>query len=274
MCPFYCYSELLINGLIGSFFLFSALWIVQVIRKDAGVVDIGWTLGVGAMAVYAAINGTGWMPRRIILGTMVAIWSLRLILYILKDRLIQAKEEDGRYQRLRKHWGRDANSYFFFFFTCQSLLVILFTLPFLPATSNQTPHLTAFDILAIAVWMIAMGGEWMADAQLARFRRNPAHKGEVCNTGLWRYSRHPNYFFEWMHWWSYLFLAIGAPDALLALTGPLAIYLFLMRISGIPHVEKQALSTRGEAYRTYQQQTNLFFPGPPRPISKQETNHD
>ncbi|VGO11592.1 hypothetical protein PDESU_00137 [Pontiella desulfatans] len=255
------FSPMLLNGLIGSFLFFTLLWTVQVIRKDAGVVDIGWTAGVGAMAIYAAIIGEGWLPRRILIGGMGGIWSLRLVVYILKDRIL-CEKEDSRYQRLRAYWGDKANSWFFIFFTSQSLLVVLFALPFLPGANKAQESLSIFDVLAVATWLLAMGGEWLADYQLARFRNNPANAGKVCRDGLWNHSRHPNYFFEWLHWFAYAFVAIGATGFWLAPVGIVAMYVFLVKLTGIPHVERESLAKRGEAYRQYQESTPIFIPWP------------
>lgn len=255
------FGPMLLNGFIGAFVLFALLWLVQVIRKDAGVVDIGWTAGVGAMAVYAAIIGEGWLPRRILLGMMGGLWSARLVIYILKDRIL-CEKEDSRYQRLRAHWGDKANACFFLFFTGQSLLVVLFALPFLAGAGKTLPHLSVFDLLAAAVWIITMSGEWLADYQLARFRNKPSNAGKVCRTGLWNYSRHPNYFFEWLHWFAYLLLGVNAPGFFLTLIGPAAMYLFLMKLTGIPHVEREALAKRGDAYREYRESTPMLIPRP------------
>jgi steroid 5-alpha reductase family enzyme len=255
------FAPMLLHGFLASFIFFTLLWLVQVIRQDAGVVDIGWTAGVGAMAVYLAVTGEGWLPRRILLGSMAGIWALRLVLYILKDRILSEKE-DSRYQRLRAHWGDKANRRFFLFFTSQSLLVVLFALPFLPGVNNPGSSLSVFDLMAGVLWIVAMGGEWRADLQLARFRNNPANAGKVCRDGFWNYSRHPNYFFEWLHWFAYVLLAIGSGGFWLALIGPAAMYLFLMKLTGIPHVEREALAKRGEDYRKYQETTPILIPWP------------
>ena len=255
------FGPMLLHGFIGAFIVFTALWIIQLIRKDAGVVDIGWTAGVGAMAVYAAVVGDGWLPRRILLGAMGGIWSARLVLYILKDRIL-CETEDSRYQRLRAHWGARAHAWFFIFFTSQSLLVVLFALPFLAGARKDVPYFSIFDGLALLTWCTAMVGEWLADYQLARFRSAPENAGKVCRKGLWNWSRHPNYFFEWVHWFAYLWLGVGAPGFVITLIGPAAMYLFLMKLTGIPHVERESLAKRGAAYREYQQTTPMLIPWP------------
>jgi steroid 5-alpha reductase family enzyme len=119
-------------------------------------------------------------------------------------------------------------------------------------------------VAGIAVWVASIAGESIADRQLARFRADPAHRGRTCRAGLWRYSRHPNYFFEWLHWFTYVALAVGSPLPWLSLAGPIVMYVFLRWVSGIPFTEAQALRTRGEDYRRYQQSTPLLFPWFPR----------
>lgn len=252
-------APLLLQGLIGSFILFVFLWLIQCIRKDAGWVDVGWTAGVGILASVAVIQADGWQPRHCLVGTFILIWAARLVIYIIKDRLC-SEQEDSRYQTLRTYFGTHAHLGFFFFFTLQSFLVVLFVIPLLPAFNHAQPHWTLFDGLGTALWFIAMGGEWLADYQLTQFRRNPAHQGKVCRKGLWSRSRHPNYFFEWLQWIAYALFAIGAPSGWLSLIGPIAIYFFLMKLTGIPHVEREALAKRGEAYAAYQREVPIFFP--------------
>jgi steroid 5-alpha reductase family enzyme len=126
-------------------------------------------------------------------------------------------------------------------------------------------------VLAVAIWAGSVVGEAVADRQLARFRADPAHRGKTCRDGLWRYSRHPNYFFEWLHWFAYVVLAIGSPWAWLSWCGPVVMYVFLRWISGIPYTEAQALRTRGEEYREYQRTTPMLFPWFPKPATKEAT---
>jgi steroid 5-alpha reductase family enzyme len=130
---------------------------------------------------------------------------------------------------------------------------------------NPVAGVTPWLVGGVAVWLLSVVGEGIADRQLARFRENPANKGKTCRDGLWRYSRHPNYFFEWLHWFAYVLLAVGSPWFWLSAAGPVVMYLFLRYVSGIPYTEAQALRSRGEDYRRYQQTTPMLFPWFPKP---------
>jgi steroid 5-alpha reductase family enzyme len=151
---------------------------------------------------------------------MASLWSFRLALYILIDRICKERE-DGRYRDLRAYWGggRRAHLWFLPFFEAQSLLVLLFSLPMLVLVKNTRASISAFEIAGVLVWVVSVVGESIADRQLARFRADPATAGRVCRVGLWRYSRHPNYFFEWLHWWAYVLMGVGAPYGWLTLVG-------------------------------------------------------
>ncbi len=132
------------------------------------------------------------------------------------------------------------------------------------AMLNPAAFPNAWDIAGVLVWLLAVGGERTADAQLERFRADPANRGRTCRVGLWRLSRHPNYFFEWLHWWSYVLIGFAAPLGWLTLLGPAVMLLFLLRITGIPMTELRAIESRGDAYREYQRTTSAFFPWPPK----------
>jgi steroid 5-alpha reductase family enzyme len=179
-------------------------------------------------------------------------------------RRVLSESEDGRYAMLREQWGERTQPYLFIFFQVQAFWAVLFALPMLVAAYNDAPAPAWYDFLGVAIWLIAVGGEALADAQLNRFRRDPATKGQVCTNGLWRYSRHPNYFFEWVHWWAYVAMGFAGPWGWLTLGGPAVMLLFLTKITGIPPTEKRAVQSRGDAYRRYQQTTSAFFPWPPK----------
>lgn len=241
----------------------AALWMIQRWHGDAGIVDVAWGLGVGVLgAVFAACSESGDPTRRAVIGSLALIWSLRLSGYIFA-RLMRLPE-DGRYQTLKSQWGPRAQFNLFVFFQMQALWSVLFALPMLVAARNPSPAFNLLDGLAVVLWLIAVGGETLADRQLSVFRRDPTNQGKVCRNGLWYYSRHPNYFFEWVHWWVYVLFAIGAPFGWLTLFGPALMLFFLFKVTGIPPTEAQAIKSRGAAYREYQQTTSPFFPWPPR----------
>jgi len=239
---------------------------LYVFRKRLGniaVVDVGWVAGMGAMALTLAFTGSGDPIRRMLAGLFAGVWSLRLGFYLLRTRVIGAPE-DGRYRALMEAWGKNAERRLFGLFIAQGCFVMLFALPFLPVVNLATPVPTPWDIMGTMVWAMAVIGESVADRQLASWRKDPAHRGKTCRTGLWRYSRHPNYFFEWVYWWTFVFLGVGHPGWVLSLAGPLLMFLFLYRFTGIPFTEAQALRSRGEDYASYQRTTSAFFPWLPR----------
>ncbi len=238
------------------------LWLVQRRTGDAGIADVGWSAGMGASALACALLAEGSAFHRAAVLLVGGVWSARLAYYILKDRVLRGAE-DGRYQYLRELWGEKAQRNLFFFFQAQAVFIILFTAPFLlAATRTDTPGW--MDGLGILAGLGAVLGEAVADGQLRRWRRNPDNRGKTCRGGLWRYSRHPNYFFEWCHWWAYPLLCAGTTAFWPALLGPAVMLLFLFRLTGIPYTEKQALKSRGEDYRRYQRETSAFVPWFPK----------
>ena len=239
------------------------LWLRQWRTNDASLVDVGWTYGLGLLAVFYAVYGTGWIGRRLLLGLLAGVWSLRLGTYLYLNR-VRGKPEDGRYQTLRTSWGKRQHPYFFLFFQAQALLDVIFSLSFLPIALDARVGFTALEWGAIGLWLVAIGGEALADVQLAKFRSDRQNRGRTCRLGLWRYSRHPNYFFEWLHWWTYVLLGISAPRGALTLVAPALLLYLLWKVTGIPATEAQALKSRGEDYRRYQAETSAFIPWFPR----------
>jgi len=227
------------------------------------VVDTVWAagLGFGALVYYfmaAPDNMRGTAALLIML-----FWSGRLTLHLVSDRILVGKE-DPRYAALAAHWGERAKFRFLFVFLAQIPLVALFLLPFTLAVDHAQPDWRWLDSLGLLIAGAALFGEWTADRQLARFRADSENSGKVCRKGLWRYSRHPNYFFEWLHWFAYVAFALGSPYGWLSFVGPVMMYLFLRYITGIPFAERSSLRSRGEAYRNYQETTNAFFPWRPQ----------
>lgn len=245
----------------GATLAMSAGWAWQARRENAGIVDVIWTLGIGAAAVwYAAVLDGALLPR-VLVAFLGALWSLRLAAH-LAPRVLRGPE-DGRYRQLRRHWQSHQGK-MFGMFQFQACLVVLFSLPFLAVARNTRAALSPWMVAGIAVWIASVWGEAVADRQLARFRADPANEGRTCRAGLWRYSRHPNYFFEWLHWFAYVGLAVGSPLLWLSGCGPVVMYVFLRWVSGIPFTEAQALRTRGEDYRRYQAETSRLIPWFPK----------
>lgn len=246
------------HGLLGASLLMGVLYLRQRQTRDATPVDMGWAMGIGLVAVYVTWQGTGDPQRRLLVGTLAALWALRLTWHLHARR---GPTEDGRYAMLRQQWGHRAQRNFLLLYAAQALLIAFFSLPAYLAAANPNP-LSLLDGLGVGIWILAVAGESVADAQLERFRRDPAHAGQTCSQGLWNYSRHPNYFFEWLHWFSYIPWAAPYGWGWLALIAPATMFYLLHSVTGIPYAEKRALLSRGEAYRAYQQRTHAFFPIP------------
>lgn len=241
----------------GASLLMNLGWDWQRRNHNAGIVDVLWSLALAFSAIWLASTGNGAALPRILLGALGGLWGIRLALHLW--RRVSREPEDGRYRYLRAHWQGNQIK-FFAFFQLQALLVALFALPFLAVARNGEAKPTVWTLLGVLIWVISVAGEWLADRQLARFRSDPGNRGRTCREGLWRYSRHPNYFFEWLHWVSYVPLSVGSALIGFSAAGPLLMYVFLRWLSGIPFTEAQALRSRGEDYRLYQQQTPMFFP--------------
>jgi steroid 5-alpha reductase family enzyme len=244
-----------------------ALWLVQKRTGDAGIVDVAWTGGLGFMALLFAAGSTVGLPaRRWAVGLFAAMWATRLLAYLLRDRILKGGE-DGRYLTLRERWGKNTQRNLLIFFQAQGVLAMVLSLHFLIAMSTSRPFGWP-DLLGGAIWLISIGGETLADRQLERFRSDPANRGRTCRAGLWRFSRHPNYFFEWLHWLSYVPIAAGSPLWILMGIAPALMLFFLFRITGIPATEEQALKSRGDDYRLYQQETSVFVPWFPKKVGR------
>lgn len=250
--------EQVIAGWVAMALVMLALWESQRRTQNAGIVDVAWAAGVGALAIFFAFTSGGDLLRRLLVGSLAGIWSLRLAFYLLVNRYV-GKPEDGRYRALRHRWAGRANALFFLFFQLQASWALLFALPALVVAHHAGPLQPVWTLLALATWTTSVLGETIADLQLARWRADPANRGKTCRHGLWRYSRHPNYFFEWVHWWTYVFLAVGSPFLWLSIVVAGIMLVFLLKLTGIPYTEQQASRSR-EDYRTYQKTTSIFIP--------------
>jgi steroid 5-alpha reductase family enzyme len=239
--------------------LMLVLWLISLRTGNAAIVDAGWAGGLALLGVLYAVLGGGYWLRSLMIAGMAAIWGLRLSIYLMVTRVIGHPEE-GRYQELRRQWKTNIPFKFLMFFEFQALLCVVLAVPFLAAARNADPMIYAIEWAGVAIWVVAIIGEVMADAQLSRFKSDKANKGHTCQVGLWRYSRHPNYFFESLIWIGFAVFALGSPGGYWGLISPALILYFVLRVTGIPATEAQALRSRGEEYRRYQQTTSAFVP--------------
>lgn len=239
------------------------LWLWQTRTDRAGFVDVAWSISTAIMGGFFCLVGPAHLDRRILLGTLIGLWGFRLTLHLWKR--LNREGEDGRYQSYRMEVGKEkADRFYLVFFQLQALFALIFASPILVGSYTPVePGLGLTDYLGVAIWIVALCGESLADHQLERFRSDPRNRGEVCRMGLWSWSRHPNYFFEWVHWFAYVLIGWHGSHGWLTLFGPVAMLLFLFRFTGIPITEKQALRNRGEKYRKYQKEVSSFLPLPP-----------
>ncbi len=236
-------------------------WLVQRITANSGWVDACWSLGTGLIGAAGALLVAGDAVRAALVAACAALWGLRLGLHIAARTA--GRPEDVRYAGFRAAHGAGFQRWMFGFMMVQAVAAWPLIGAILLAAANPAPAPRAADLLALIVLAAAVLGEAVADRQMERFRRDPAAHGRICDRGLWRYSRHPNYFFEWLGWCAYPLFAInlgGWAWGWLALAAPAVMYWLLMHVSGIPLLEAAMLQRRGAAYRDYQARTPAFFP--------------
>ena len=243
--------------------LMLAMWLISVAIKDASIVDIIWGPGFVLVAWVAFVVGDGSSARRTLLAILVSIWGLRLGGYLAKRNL--GKGEDYRYQAMReKHGARFSLVSLYTVFGIQGLLMWIVSLPVQVAATDPTPSdLGLLDVAGVVAWLIGLTFEAVGDAQLARFKADPANKGAVMDRGLWRYTRHPNYFGDFMIWWGIYLVALSTGSAWWTFIGPVVMSTLLMRVSGVAMLEK-TIGSRRPGYDEYAARTSAFFPRPPK----------
>ncbi|MDP1581780.1 MAG: DUF1295 domain-containing protein [Candidatus Didemnitutus sp.] len=269
----------LLTALIALGLAFAGLYFWARRVDNYGVVDVAWSYAFAGVAIFYALVGQGWPWRRALIAGLAAAWSLRLGTHLLRRVAGHHPVEDGRYVQLRRDWAGNFAPKMFGFFQLQALSVVLLSLPFLWPALNPAPQMHWLEWVGAALWLIALSGEALADRQLASFKRNAANRGQVCAVGLWRYSRHPNYFFEWLVWVGFFVFACASPWGWTAVIAPASILYLLLRVTGIPLTEEQAVRSKGDAYRRYQQTTRAFVPWFPRraaslPSAPSNLSHD
>jgi steroid 5-alpha reductase family enzyme len=237
-------------------------WLLQLKTKNGGLVDAVWAITLGGLAALYALTGSAPAETRAVLGVMGLVWGLRLGWHLWERNW--GKPEDFRYAKFREQWGESVNFKMFWFFQFQNIFTLMLSASaFIPVAYRPDATPLWAVALAVALWFISVAGEAVADTQMERFRKNPANKGKVCRDGLWRYSRHPNYFFECVHWLAYVALAIGSPWWWATLAAPLVMAFLLVKLSGMPMLEKDMIA-RKPCYADYVRTTSALIPWPPK----------
>lgn len=240
-------------------------WLLAKRLDNAGIVDVAWGVISALLAIVYFLLGEGNPTRKAVICAMAAIAQGRLGLHLWRRVAKHHPEEDGRYAELRAQYPCHPWLMFLGFFLLQAFLVALLSTPIALAASNPAVGLGTWEYAGITLWVIGLLGESLADQQLQAFRAQPANRGKTCRGGLWRYSRHPNYFFQWLLWVAYFVFAVGTPDGWVTAFCPVFMLFFLTKVTGIPPTEAQALKSRGDEYRDYQRTTSAFVPWLPKP---------
>jgi len=243
------------------FLYMNLIYVLSLIKKNASIVDIAWGAGFVLVTVSGLFFSTFEQhpaePRKILTAVLVTIWGIRLSWHIYRRN--KGKPEDFRYAAWRRKWGKIfALRSYFQIFLLQGFFMYLIVLPGLLIIRDRVGPLNYLDFLGLIVWLTGFFFEATADAQLKRFKKNPENKGKLITTGLWRYSRHPNYFGEAVMWWGIFLIGLNVSGGWLGLVSPLTITVLLIRVSGVPLLEKKYLGS--PAFEAYKAATSAFFP--------------
>lgn len=240
--------------------LTAALWSVYRFQKNASVLDIGWGIGfiVTVWSYFFLRVADNW--KMLILAVMVTVWGIRLTQHLWR-RYIVAQHEDPRYTLLQENWPVGDHSFIFLMlYSFQGILILFLSVPFLLVANGSHWDWTHWEIWGIVVWCLGVAGETLVDKQLTRFHADPDNQNKVCREGLWKYSRHPNYFFEILVWVGFALFAYPSNWGIFAFFSPIAVTFLLLKVSGVPLTEAQAIRSKGDSYREYQRTTSVLIP--------------
>ncbi|MDX9772410.1 MAG: DUF1295 domain-containing protein [Bacteroidales bacterium] len=243
--------------------LVTLLWIWSIIIKNVSIVDLFWGIGFVVVNAFYVFSSDELNPRKILILALVSVWGLRLAIYLAIRNI--GKGEDFRYQEFRRNYGAERYWWFSYFqtFLLQGLLIMIVSLPLLGISkSTHSGNLNLLDYIAIVIWLIGFVFEAGGDYQLAHFKRDPGNKGKVLNRGLWRYTRHPNYFGDTAVWWAYALFSIAA-GSFWQIIGSVVMTLLIIKVSGVALIEK-SLNKSKPQYEEYIKKTSSFFPWFPK----------
>jgi steroid 5-alpha reductase family enzyme len=254
-------GEIIICAAVAVFIYMTAVFVAALIARDNSIVDIAWGPGFILVALLTLLVGKGLGPRQLLVTTLVTIWGLRLAVYIFRRKLGQG--EDFRYAKWRRDWGRwfVPRSYLQIFML-QGIFLLFISYGVMLVNASAPQDLGVLDLAGTAVWVVGFFFEAVGDAQLVRFKRSPENKGKIMTSGLWRFTRHPNYFGEAVMWWGIFLLALSVPSGWTAVVSPLLITFLLLRVSGVTMLEKKYAGDSD--FDEYARRTSAFFPLPPK----------
>ena len=240
---------------------FNCLFAAALKRRDKSIVDVGWGIGfILVMLVTFAYSGTA-EPRQLLVGVLVLIWGLRLAIRIYRRN--RGKGEGFRYKKWREDWGEHWRRHaYLFVFVGQGAMMLLITIPIMLVNTCAGGALGWLDAAGVLIWLFGFCFEATGDYQLDRFLQQPSNRGKVIESGLWRYTRHPNYFGEVTQWWGVYLIALAPPWGALGVIGPVTITMLIVAYSGIPLLEKTMM--KNPAHVEYAKRTSVFFPLPPK----------
>ncbi len=257
-------------ALVAALGMMTLVWVASLVKRDASIVDVFWSLGSVVAGWVYFVTAEVHTPRGVLVVGLVTLWGLRLSLYILWRNW--GHGEDYRYQEMReRHRGTFAVWSLFFVFWLQALLLWAISTPLYQAQQPEPASLAVLDVLGLALFVVGFAFEAGGDWQLARFKADPANKGQVMDRGFWRYTRHPNYFGDAVVWWGFFCFAAATPGGWWTVYSPILMTLLLMRVSGVTLLEKKLQQTK-PAYRDYAERTNAFFPWFPASAPREEPN--
>ena len=256
----------IVLGVLGAMIgVMIAAWAYGLSAHNGGWTDVFWTFGSGLALMFATLWASDGLPtpRQWLVGGLMLVWTLRLGLYLAPR--VANYPEDPRYAAFRLRWRRKYRWNMLWVTVPHAFPTALLSLSVVLAATRPGP-LDARDAAAVAIFLVAIVGETLADHQMKRFRADPDNRGRVIETGLWGWSRHPNYFFQWLGWIAYPVMALepARPLTWLSLTAPVVMYVLLRYVSGVPPLEAAMLKSRGETFHDYQRRVSVFFPLPPR----------
>lgn len=257
-------GDVMLFSAIAILITMSTTWVISIVIENASIVDIVWGLGFVVVAWVSRVVGDGVEARQWLLTVMVSLWGLRLAGYLAWRNI--GHGEDYRYKNMRKHWGsRFPIVSLVTVFGLQGTLMWIVSLPVQLGQADDTPDVGALAVVGALVFLVGLFFEVVGDAQLTRFKSDPANAGKVMDRGLWRYTRHPNYFGDACVWWGIAIVATETGSGAWGLVGAAVMTVFLRRVSGVTLLER-SLKKRREGYEDYIARTSPFVPRPPKKI--------